>query len=169
MLLVAGEDFSCFFSPFCLLCPASASRPRFFAFRFPVAADRPSMLTVAVAEAEEACTSSKQAWHVQSLEATELAAEGGPRLPQPMHKRQAETRVEVRMGKSVAWRIGAAVAMVGLVVVGPASPFCCSSGADAGRMAVADEHSRSGGSSSVCAGASWSGALEEGKPFAGAT
>lgn len=126
------------------------------------------MVTGAVAEAEEAFTPSKQAWHVQSLEAMELAAEGGPRLPQPMHKGQAETRVEVRMGKSVAWRIGAAVAMVGMVVVRPASPFCCS-GAGAGRMAVADELSRSGGSSFVCAGASWSGVLEEGKPLAGAT
>jgi hypothetical protein len=125
------------------------------------------MLTGVVAETEEEFTSSKQAWHVQSLEAIKLVAEGGPRLPQPMHKGQAETRLEVRMGKSLAWGTGAAVATTGVTVVGSAPPFSCSD-ADAGAVAVADAHRRSGGSSCVCAGASWSGALEEEKPLSDA-
>ena len=62
------------------------------------------MPTGAAAETEAGkFSSSKQASHVQSLEA-ELAADAGPRLPQPMHKGQAETRVEVRRGKSLDWR-----------------------------------------------------------------
>lgn len=74
------------------------------------------------------------------------------------------------MGKSLV-RAGSGrddPAVAGVMVVGPVSAFCCSD-ADAGGMAVADEDWRTGGGSVVCAGASWLGSLEEGKPLADAT
>lgn len=125
------------------------------------------MLTGAVVELEEEFTSSKQAWHVHSSEVVELVVKAGPRLPQPMHKGQAETREDVRICKSLVMGTEAAVA-VEETVVGPVPPFC-GRDADAGEMAVVYTHSGSEEPFFVGASEAWLGAPEEGKPFADAS
>jgi len=131
------------------------------------------MLTGAKEElGEQEFTCSKQAWHVHSLEIVDLAVKGGPRVPQPMHKGQAETRAEVRTWKSLIMGTEAAMALEEVTVVGSVPPFC-GSDANAGEMAVVDRHSgtESGTEEPSFVGANDSslGAPKEDKPFTDVT